>query len=641
MEYWTEQQLSSIDKMLNPRSIAVVGATERMQYGGRFLRSVLRAGEGVRVYPVNPRYGELMGLQCYASVIDLPESPDLVGIIVPHHRVIPVLQESAEKGAGSGIVISAGFSERAEEDRVQLQIELGNVARDTGVRISGPNCLGLANIKSGMWACSSSSNSLENLTKGNIGLVCQSGASAFGPFLSRAISRGIGYSYIISTGNEADLEASDFVRYLLDDDDTKVIAMFVEGFKDARKFLEVARLAAERGKPIVLIKIGRSGLGMQAAKAHTASLTGADDVFDAAFKQFGVTRVNDWDQLLEVSQMLADSPPPYPNGIAVISHSGGVCSLTADAFGNEGLELPELSDDGKNVINEILAGFGWAGNPADITGHASRDTVELIMETLISEPEVGALVVASSASDEQAQHVIDVASRHEKPIAYLHTGNELGAPTGLDTLKGAGIPVFYSPENLASAFRKLHDYHYWREQTLNIGFGTAPIMSEAQLEITDELRKFDRIELTDCEAKRVLSNWGVATTGQSDVPGIVGAEVIIGVSQDDQLGPILSYRMGGALAEIMTDVALRICPISRQEAQKMVDEVPGSRVLFGLADQLKGDIDTLIDTLVSVSGMAINLEGTVADIGINSLVVHPEGEGVTAHSVMITLRKQQ
>ena len=253
MEYWTERQLSSIDKMLNPRSIAVVGATERMQYGGRFLRSVLTAGDQVSVYPVNPRYDELMGLQCYPSVTDLPESPDLVGIIVPYHRVIPVLTESAEKGAGSAIVISAGFAERAEEDRRLLQVDLGNVARETGVRISGPNCLGLANVKSGIWACSSSSCVFEKLNTGNIGLVCQSGASAFGPFLSRAISRGIGYSYIISTGNEADLEASDFARYLLDDDDTKVIAMFVEGFKDARKFLEVCRLAAQKGKPIVLI----------------------------------------------------------------------------------------------------------------------------------------------------------------------------------------------------------------------------------------------------------------------------------------------------------------------------------------------------------------------------------------------------
>ena len=637
MEYWTERQLSSIDKMLNPRSIAVVGATERMQYGGRFLRSVLTAGDQVSVYPVNPRYDELMGLQCYPSVTDLPESPDLVGIIVPYHRVIPVLTESAEKGAGSAIVISAGFAERAEEDRRLLQVDLGNVARETGVRISGPNCLGLANVKSGIWACSSSSTVFEKLNTGNIGLVCQSGASAFGPFLSRAISRGIGYSYIISTGNEADLEASDFARYLLDDDDTKVIAMFVEGFKDARKFLEVCRLAAQKGKPIVLIKIGRSGLGARAAQAHTASLTGEDAAYNAAFKQHGVTRVSDWDQLLEVSQMLADSPAPSKPGIAVISHSGGVCSLTADAFGHEGLDLPELSDEARDTINEILDGFGWAGNPADITGHASRDTVELIMETLISEPKVGALVVASSASNEQSEHVVDVAGRHDKAVAYLHTGNELGEPTGLDTLKSAGIPVFFSPENLAFAFRKLHDYHKWRERRLNVGFGATPAMSDAQQSIADDLRSVGRTKLSECERKRLLAAWGVATEESTTI----GTEVAIGVKRDDQLGPVLMYGMGGIFAEMTTEVPLRVCPISKQDAQDMVNEVAGSRILIGSNGRPKADVDSLIDTLVRVSELAVNLEGIIDEININPLIVLPRGQGVKALEAVITLSHQQ
>ena len=637
MEYWTERQLSSIDKMLNPRSIAVVGATERMQYGGRFLRSVLTAGDQVSVYPVNPRYDELMGLQCYPSVTDLPESPDLVGIIVPYHRVIPVLTESAEKGAGSAIVISAGFAERAEEDRRLLQVDLGNVARETGVRISGPNCLGLANVKSGIWACSSSSSVFEKLNTGNIGLVCQSGASAFGPFLSRAISRGIGYSYIISTGNEADLEASDFARYLLDDDDTKVIAMFVEGFKDARKFLEVCRLAAHKGKPIVLIKIGRSDLGARAAQAHTASLTGEDAAYNAAFKQHGVTRVSDWDQLLEVSQMLADSPAPSEPGIAVISHSGGVCSLTADAFGHEGLDLPELSDESRDTITEILAGFGWAGNPADITGHASRDTVELIMETLISEPKVGALVVASSASNEQSEHVVDVAGRHDKAVAYLHTGNELGEPTGLDTLKSAGIPVFFSPENLASAFRKLHDYHNWRERRLNIGFGATTAMSDAQQGIADDLRAVGRTKLSECERKRLLAAWGVAT----EESATSGTEVVISVKRDDQLGPVLMYGMGGIFADMAAEVTLRVCPISKQDAQDMVNEVAGSRILIGSNGRPKADVDSLINTLVRVSELAVNLEGIIDEININPLIVLPRGQGVKVLEAVITLSHQQ
>ena len=558
MTYWTEPQLASIHKMLNPRSIAVVGATERMQYGGRFLRSVMQAGDRVNIYPVNPRYDELLGLPCYPSVTDLPESPDTVGVIVPYHRVIPVLRESAEKGAGSGIVISAGFSERGVEERHQLQLELGSVARETGVRVSGPNCLGLANIKDDIWACSSSSLSGTRLRSGNIGLVCQSGASAFGPFLSRAIGRGIGYSYIVSTGNEADLEAADFVRYLLDDDDTKVIALFIEGFKDAHKFMEVARLAADRGKPIVAVKIGRSDAGTRAARSHTAALTGSDDAYDAAFRQYGVTRVHDWDKLLEVAQLLADSPPTLKRGIALVSHSGGVCSLTADNLGEAGLELPELSEPARDSINEILEGFGWAANPADITGHASRETVEPIMENMITEPEVGALLVASSAGEDQAKRVINVRDRHDKLVAFLYTGNELGASGGLELLKDARVPVFHSPQNLASAIRQLHDYYDWRESRAETGFAALPEMSPEQRAALAGLRSSERSALTEREAKWILDKWDIPTTAERRASSAeeaveaareIGYPVVLKIESPD----ILHKTEIGALAAGLAD----------------------------------------------------------------------------------------
>ncbi len=711
MEYWSEAQLASIHKMLNPRSIAVVGATERPQYGGRFLRAALQAGDRVRVYPVNPRYDELLGQKCYSSVLDLPEAPDAVGIIVPYHRVIPVLRESAERGAGSAIVISAGFSERGVDERRDLQSELGQVAQETGVRISGPNCLGLANIKDDIWACSSSRLEGVELKSGNVGLVCQSGASAFGPFLSRAIGRGVGYSYIVSTGNEADLEAPDFARYLLDDDDTSVIAMFIEGFKDARKFLEVARLAAERGKPIVAIKIGRSDLGMRAARSHTAALTGVDEVYDAAFEQYGVIRVHDWDKLLEVAQLLSVGKSPDRGGISLVSHSGGVCSLTADNLGDAGLELPELTDPARDAINDILEGFGWAANPADITGHASRDTVLPIMENMISEPDVGTLVVASSASDDQAKHVIDVRDRHDKLVTFLYTGNELGASTGLDRLKDAGVPVFHSPENLASALRQFHGYHSWRQSRQGFDFGNAKAMSDGQTASANALKVGGGNAISEHEAKQLIAQWGVPivterlaasedeaveAAGQIGYPVVIkvnspdilhkteadalrigltsddavrvayqevvanaesystgariegvlvgemvrdATEVIVGVTYDSQLGPVLLFGMGGILVEVMRDVALRVCPISRLDAEEMIAQVRGSRLLHGFRGQPKGDVDALVDTLVRVSDLAVHLEGVIEELDINPLAVLPEGSGVKALDALVTLKQ--
>lgn len=712
MTYWTDAQLSSIHKMLNPRSIAVVGATERMQYGGRFLRAAMQAGDRVRVYPVNPRYDELLGLECYPSVRDLPEAPDAVGVIVPYHLVIPTLRDAAERGAGSGIVISAGFSERGVEDRRELQAELGQVARETGVRISGPNCLGLANIKDDIWACSSSRLEGVELRSGNVGLVCQSGASAFGPFLSRAVGRGVGFSYIVSTGNEADLEAPDFARYLLDDDDTTVIAMFIEGFKDARKFVEVAKLAAERGKPIVAVKIGRSELGSRAARSHTAALTGEDAVYDATFEQYGVTRVHDWDKLLEVAQLLGGASKPSKRGIALVSHSGGVCSLTADNLGAAGLDLPALSDTARDGINEILAGFGWAANPADITGHASRETVLPIMEHMITEPEVGSLVVASSASDDQARHVIDARDRHnDKLVAFLYTGNELGASTGLERLKDAGVPVFHSPENLAFALSRFHAYHEWRESRAEAGFGVASEITKDQLNAADTLGA--GAAMSEYDAKRLLREWDIPTAEERlahtedeaaesalaigypvalkvnspDIPhkteagalrldigdeselraayreimdnaaayapdalldgALVseiiseGPEVIVGVNYDAQLGPVLLYGMGGVLVEVMRDVALRVCPVSRLDAEEMVAQVRGSQMLRGFRGGPKADVAALVDTLVRVSEFAVHLEGKIAELDINPLAVMPEGEGVKALDALILTQRRR
>src|SRR5437870_10786283 len=397
MEIWTDSQMASIHKMLNPRSIAVIGGTPGLQYGGRLLAAVLKAKDRVRVYAVNPRYDEIMGIPSYALVPGIPEPPDLVDIVVPYNHVLPTLQECHHKGVGAAIIISAGFAERGVEDRRDLQGQLGAFARESGLRLSGPNCLGLANVKDDIWA-TSSSRGADGLT-GPVGLICQSGATAFGPFLVRAVDNGIGFSYIISTGNEADLDFTDFARYLLDDADTRVIAGFVEGFKRADKFLEVARLAAERGKPIVLIKIGRSELGARAARSHTAALTGADARYDAIFAQYGVIRVRDYDELLEVAHLLAHTPKPGVPGIAVASHSGGISSLTADMCGQAGLDLPPLGEEARDGINGILKGFGWAANPADVTGFANSASFPQIIEHMINDPRMGTLVVASAGAD--------------------------------------------------------------------------------------------------------------------------------------------------------------------------------------------------------------------------------------------------
>lgn len=708
MEFWTDSQMASIHKMLNPRSIAIIGATPRMQYGGRFLAAALKAQDRVNVYAVNPRYDEIMGLKSYPNVSALPEAPDVVGIVVPYHQVLDTLQECHQKGVGAAIVISAGFAERGVDDRRDLQGQLGAFARDSGLRLSGPNCLGLANVKNDLWA-TSSSRGASGLV-GSIGLVCQSGATAFGPFLVRAVDNGIGFSYIISTGNEADLDFADFARYLLDDPDTRVIAGFIEGFKDARKFLEVARLAAERGKPLVMIKIGRSELGSRAARSHTAALTGTDALYEAVFAQYGVVRVQNYDELLEVSQLLANTPRPSQPGIAVVSHSGGISSLTADMCGQVGLDLPVLSEQARDGINSVLKGFGWAANPSDVTGYANSESFPQIMEYMINEPQVGTLVVASAGGESQADQVISLRDRSPKGVAFMWTGSR-GEKGGLAKLKAANIPVFYTPDTLARGLKYLVDYHAWRERRLVEGFGTAPLLAVEEEQAVARLQALGRVTLSESESKQLIAAWGVPTTRevrvesveagieaaqrlgypvalkvdspdilhkteagvvrlglrdaaqvraayaailanakayapQAAITGVLvqemvadGIEMIVGVSYDPQLGPTLLFGTGGVMVEVYNDVALRRCPITRPEAYAMVAEVKGARLLEGFRGRPAADVEALVQTLVSISHLAVQLEGRLAELDINPLMVLPAGQGVKAVDALAVFRQ--
>jgi len=709
MKVWTEDRMRSIHKMLNPRSIAVVGATPSGGYGGRLLGAVLRSKDRIRVYPVNPKYDEIMGATCYPSVAALPEAPDLVGIVVPHHKVLEVLRECHQKKAGSAVIISAGFAERATDAGRESQRQLAAFARESCLRIAGPNCLGVANVRDDIWA-TASSRTLGGLT-GPIGLVCQSGATAFGPFLVRAVDSGIGLSHIISTGNEVDLDFTDFVRYLLDDPATRVIAGFVEGFKDVRKFLAVAELAAERGKPIVLITIGRSASGASAAQSHTAALTGIDARYDAVLRQYGVIRVQDYDELLEISHLLAHNRKPVKPGIAVVSHSGGIRALTADMCGQAGLDLPPLTDHARDGINAILKDFGWAANPADVTGFSRSEHFPQIMDTMINEPEVGTLVVASAGAGSQVEHVISQRDRTDKGVVFFWTASR-GDNTALAKLKSANIPIFYSPEKLARGLQSLIGYHAWRDRRLAGGAATIPPLTAAQEQTLARLRAPGRSTLSESASKQAIAAWGIAGTREQSVQsadaavdaaqrlgypvalkadspdilhkteaGVVrlglrdagdvreayaqimanaagyapnaaisgvlvqemvngGVEVIVGVAYDAQLGPMLLFGSGGVMVEVYNDVALRRCPVTRAEAWDMVAEVKGAKLLRGFRGQPPADIDALADALVRVSHLAVHLEGQLAELDINPLMVLPAGQGVKAVDALVVLQSQ-
>jgi len=713
MNYWTDDQLKSIHLMLNPKSMAIVGATPRMQYGGRFLNAALRGKDKVRIYPVNPRYEEIQGLKSYPSVTDLPEAPDVVGIVIPYNNVLNVLQESYAKGTRAAVVISAGFSERGEQDRADLQSELTEFCRESGLRMSGPNCLGLANIKDGIWA-SSSSRGVAGLS-GNIGLICQSGASAFGPFLVRAVDEKIGFSYIISTGNEADLDFCDFARYLIDDDSTDVIAGFVEGFKDGKKFLEVAKLALKKRKPIILIKIGKSQFGTKAAKSHTAALTGEDENYEAAFSQYGVIRVQDYDDLLQISNLFAQTGRLNSEGISVVSHSGGISSLTADMLGQAGLDLPELESKSRDGINEVLQGRGWASNPSDVTGFANSESFPSIMDNMIAGDNMGCLVVASAGGEEQISQVIEARSRYlsapegqQKQLVYLWTGSRVEEST-LQKLQEAKIPLFYTPDKLGYALKHLVDYHKRADYMAQNASDSTFELSAIQKESITHVKSLSKSQLSEDESKKLIENWGVITpqrfltqssdeaveaanklgfpvvlkvdsseilhkteagvvrvnvkddvevssvfneimesakkvSNAKDINGVLveemvtgGIEVMAGLTVDEQLGPVILFGSGGTSVEVYKDVTRRICPISKQDAYEMIDEVNASVLLKGFRGASPKDIEALAHLLVNLSQLGASLSEDVKELDLNPVMVLDKGKGVKAADALVIL----
>jgi len=378
-------------------------------------------------------------------------------------------------------------------------------------------------------------------------------------------------------------------------------------------------------------------------------------------------------------------------------------------LGQAGLDLPPLGDAARDGINGILKGFGWAANPADVTGFANSESFPQIMEHMVDDPRMGTLVVASAGADAQAQQVIGQRDRTDKGVVFLWTGSR-DSKAGLAQLKTARIPIFYTPDKLARGLQARLAYHTWRERRLADGFATAPPRTAAQDAAIAQALGLGRPTLSESEAKQLLAAWGVASAREHrvnsaeaaalaaeelgfpvvlkvDSPDILhkteagvvrlnlgdaeevrsayaevlasakayapearitgvsvqemvreGVEVIIGVSSDPQLGPVLLFGSGGVMVEVYNDVALRRCPITRSEAQAMIAEVKGARLLQGFRGRPVSDLDALADTLVRVSHLAMHLEGHLAELDINPLMVLPRGQGVKAVDALVVFR---
>jgi len=368
--------MPDFDKFFSPNSITFLGASsDYKKWGYRVLSNIVSGGFQGKIYPINPKGGEILGIPVFQSVSDVPEVPDLAIIVVPPPSMIDTIRECVNKGVKAGVVITAGFAELGEVGS-KLQQEMVELARKGGMSLIGPNCFGILSTPAKLY----SQMPRVFPPAGSIGVISQSGNVGL-TISRRVMALDFGCSRVISTGNEADLHSADFIKYLAGDEQTKVILGYIEGIKDGRGFFEIARQAS-RKKPIVMLKVGETEAGASAAKSHTAALSGSDVIFNALCRQTGIIRVHNLHELMNVGLGFLCQPLPKGRKVGIVTLGGGWGALAADACAKLGLEVVKLSDEMLNELDSFLPAWWSRNNPIDLVAGAMGDEMLRVIEIL-------------------------------------------------------------------------------------------------------------------------------------------------------------------------------------------------------------------------------------------------------------------
>ncbi|MBC7468353.1 MAG: CoA-binding protein, partial [Ramlibacter sp.] len=463
------QSYQDLTPLVNPKSIVLVGASDRADSIGQRTLANLQEHSELKgpLYLVNPGKAEIAGQRCWPSVSALPAeaAPELAIVAVPAPGVLGVLKECGARGVRFAIILSSGFGEAGDEG-VKLQEQMMAIAKRTGLRLYGPNCPGLTNVNSRLGFTFSPAFA-HDLKPGPIGLATQGGG--LGRNVMQAMERGIGIGLWASTGNEVDLQVADFIHYMADASDIKVIVTLLEGIKDGAKFIRAVQHATAMGKPVVALKVGKSEYGAKAAQSHTASLTGSAEVNSAVFKQLGVIEVDDIDELVDTAWLLARAMPGANEGLAIYSSSGGTSALLADAVGSAGLTLPDFSDATTDVLRAALPDYAAIGNPVDTTAMVLSDA-QLMPKTLravVRDPNIGMVLVPmaldyGAATARMSRDFVEAQLTSPVPILPIWMSDRLGE--GYQLLVEHGFAPPRSVGKAIKAVRRWVDYGRWRRQ---------------------------------------------------------------------------------------------------------------------------------------------------------------------------------
>lgn len=669
---------ASLSPLWSASAIAVVGASDRPRSLGRLpVEYLARHGYAGKVYPVRPDGAEVCGLSSYPSVSDCPAGVDLAMIMVSAERVPAAVDDCVRAGVPVAIICSSGFAETGAAGAT-LQDKVVASAAAGGLRLVGPNCIGSVGVLNRQVSSFSPlfGGAQTTLVPGRVGFVSQSGALGYGA-VSLAFERGLGLGWVVNTGNEADVTALEVMTRVAAEPGCVGILGYLESLAD----VDALRAVSATGVPVAVLKAGRSAAGQRAAASHTGALAAGDRVVDAALRQFGLVRVDDVDELLDVGDAFAQPRRPAGPRVAVVTTSGGSGILAADALEVHGLELAELSPGTRSALDAIVPAYGATANPVDVTATVMSDPelFDHALDALVADPGVDIVVacfcvLTGSDVEDVVAGLARAAERSGKPVLVARTGADHLSPAAAGLLRSAGIPAYPTPARAVRAAAALQQVSAHRAPSAptapDTGRVPAPTAADDERSVKALLAGAGlpvppgRVAVDAEDAVRAVEEVGGTAVLKAVVPGLThkteaggvalgvssetaaatferlsslggevlveemvtgGVEALLGVA-GSPLGPVLTLGPGGVLTELLDDVALRLLPVDRAEVESMIDETRLATLLAGVRGAPAADRSALVDTVLALADAVVGWPQGF-ELDLNPVAVLPEGRG--------------
>ncbi len=684
-----------------PRSVAVIGASsDPKRIGGRSIAYMLEAGFAGRILPVNPNRKEVQGLAACACVADLPEVPDAAIVAVPAALVPGTIADLAGRGVATAIVFSSGFAETGGEGQREQNHMLA-AARAGGMRLVGPNTLGLFDMRSAFYATFASVFEAGYPKLGRIGIASQSGAYC-GHLVAVMRERGLGIAAAVMTGNEADITIGDVIGRMVEDDGIDVIAAYAEGINGGDSFVRALEAARQARKPVVVMKVGRSVLGGMAARSHTAAIAGDDAVTGAVLKEFGAVRARTTDEMLDIAQLATQRIYPVGNTLGVISVSGGGGVVISDVAEELGLDMPQMPDATQARLKEMLP-FASPRNPVDCTAQILNDLTLLggfgdamigeggyksILGFLTYTANAGSLVAGLreqlrrlKASYPDRLFVLSIVAGRERVSEYESDGftvfedpsravvaiaamGRLGEAFARTpslsplTVAPVGLPSTSPGEAEAKALLAKAGIASAPERVCRTPEGAVAAAAEFGFPVVMKIVSPDILHKTEIggvlldingetavrKGYETLLERAAAHAPEAQIDGVLvtrqlrgGVECILGVHRDPVFGPVALVGLGGVFVEILKDFAFRRCPFGVDVAEEMIRSLKGAPLLLGARGRRKADVKALAEMLSRLSSFAHHAGEALRSVDINPVIVLPEGEGAFAADAVIEI----